>query len=59
MFYNDAISNENVFGALGLSTFSKNKDVIADAIIRNHDKNYFREDKQRLLQKRLILNYKE
>lgn len=59
MFYNDAISNENVFGALGLSTFSKNKDVIADAIIRNHDKNYFRDDKQRLLQKRLILNYKE
>jgi len=59
MFYNDAITNSNIFGALGISTFSKDKDILADAIERNHNKNYFRGDKQRVIQRRLILNYTE
>ena len=59
MFYNDAISNDNIFGALGMATFSKNKDVLTDAIKRNHNKNYYRSDKQRVLQNILLLNYRQ
>ena len=58
MFYNDAISNGNIFGALGMATFSKNKEVLTDAIERNHNKNYFRSDKQKVLQSKLLMNYK-
>lgn len=59
MFYNDAISNGNVFGALGLATFSKNKDILTDAIKRNHNKNYFRSDRQKVLQSMLLMNYRQ
>ena len=59
MFYNDAIFNGNIFGALGLATFSNNKDVLADAIQQNHNKNYFRNDKQKVLQSKLLLNYRQ
>ena len=52
--YNDAISNENVFGALGIATFSKDLDVLIDAVQRNHNKNYFRKDQQKEIQRVLI-----
>lgn len=57
-FYYDAIDNGNVFGALGLSTFSNNSDVLVDAIERNHDKNYFRGNTQKILQSYLISRVK-
>lgn len=41
-FYNDALSNGNVFAAIGLATFSHDTDVLIDAVQRNHSKNYFR-----------------
>ena len=58
MFYNDAISNDNVFGALGIATFSNDKTVLLDAIQQNHMKNYFRNNGQNVIQSRLIMNYK-
>ena len=56
-FYNDAILNGNVFGALGIATFSKDLDVLYDAVQKNHNKNYFR-GFQRGLQEVLIRNTK-
>lgn len=54
-FYNDAITNDNVFGALGVATFSHDDDVLFDAVRRNHDKNYFN-GLQQTMQTRLIGN---
>ena len=39
--YNDAILNGNIFGALGIATFSKEQNLLCDAIQRNQEKNYF------------------
>ena len=58
MFYNDAISNGNVFGALGMATFSKDLDVIYDAVQRNHNKNYFRGNCQKIMQTVFLGNVK-
>ena len=55
--YNDAISNGNVFGALGIATFSKDLDVLYDAVQRNHNINYFN-GTQQIIQITLIGNTK-
>ena len=55
-FYNDALSNGNTFAALGLATFSHDTDVLIDAVKRNHKKNYFRNDYQKIIQDVLIGN---
>ena len=58
-FYNDALTNNNIFGAIGLATFSLDKDIITDAIKKNHETNYYRGNIQQLIQNRLLMNYKE
>lgn len=55
--YNDAILNNNIFAAIIFATFSNDTDILNDAIIKNHNNNYFRNDAQKTIQKILIKNY--
>lgn len=57
-FYNDAVSNGNIFGALGISTFSTDVDVISDAVQRNHNEKYFSSHDRLRIQSTLIGNVK-
>ena len=56
--YNDAKRTNNIAAALVIATFSYDKDVLADAIPINHNKNYFRGKSQHALQRVLLENYK-
>lgn len=53
-FYMASLKNNNVFAALGFSTFCKDKRILKDAITRNHARNYFRKNFQLSLQTYLI-----
>ena len=58
-FYNDAKLSNNFFSAIVFSTFCKNREIIAEAITMNSDKNYFRPKFQPILNQILLRNYKE
>jgi hypothetical protein len=58
-FYNDAKTNNNINAALVIASFSFDKNVLADAIMINNQKNYFRSNYQEVLQTVLVRSYNE
>ena len=57
-FFNDALTNGNIFAAIGLSTFSNDRIVLEKSIELNHLKNYFKDDLQKKIQSFLISKLK-
>lgn len=57
VFYRHALSAGNVFAALGFATFTDDRPTLVDAIVRNHKKNYFRDNVQKELQPVLMRKY--